>query len=387
MTSHDLLATAAAIAADVAAPVADQVDAEGRFPKEAIDALRGAGLLSAYVPTEFGGAGASLQEIGAIVNTLARACSSTGMVYAMHQIQVASLVRHGSSPELVAYLRDQVVGQQALLASATTEQGIGGDVRSSSCAVELDVDSGGDRIRLAKQSPVISYGEHADAVLATARRTPDSPAGDQVLVLCDRPGLELEPVSEWNALGMRGTCSRGFVLRVEAPSWSVLPAAYAEISSRTMLPVSHILWAHLWLGIAQQATAHAHSAVRTESRRKVGTTPASALQLAELLAVLLPFEAMVARSVERFDRLDVDSDELASMPYAIEANSLKVAASDGALEVVNRAMRICGMAGYRENSELRLGRLLRDVHSAGVMISNDRILANTAQLLLVVRDR
>jgi acyl-CoA dehydrogenase len=45
------------------------------------------------------------------------------------------------------------------------------------------------------------------------------------------------------------------------------------------------------------------------------------------------------------------------------------------------------MAGYRENSEYRLGRLLRDAHSAELMVGNDRILANTAQLLLAARDQ
>jgi hypothetical protein len=73
----------------------------------------------------------------------------------------------------------QIVEQELLLASATTETGIGGDVRSSSCAIERD----GERFRLEKDAPVISYGASADAVLVTARRTPDSPPNDQVLVV------------------------------------------------------------------------------------------------------------------------------------------------------------------------------------------------------------
>ena len=57
-----------------------------------------------------------------------------------------------------------------LLASATTEIGIGGDVRSSTCFVDRE----GDRARVAKNAPVISYGEHADLILVTARRDADS---------------------------------------------------------------------------------------------------------------------------------------------------------------------------------------------------------------------
>ena len=56
------------------------------------------------------------------------------------------------------------------MASATTEVGVGGDLRSSLCAVEVD----GDRFRLTKKAPVISYGEAADDILVTCRKSPDA---------------------------------------------------------------------------------------------------------------------------------------------------------------------------------------------------------------------
>jgi len=50
---------------------------------------------------------------------------------------------------------------------------------------------------------------------------------------------------------------------------------------------------------------------------------------------------------------------------------------------VMSAMQACGIAGYRNDGEFSIGRHLRDILSAPVMISNDRILANvtTASLL------
>jgi acyl-CoA dehydrogenase len=79
------------------------------------------------------------------------------------------------------YLR-QLVDRQWLIASATTELGVGGDLRSSICAVEAT----GDRFRLVKKAPVISYGEQADQILVTSRRAPEAASSDQVhvLVLC-----------------------------------------------------------------------------------------------------------------------------------------------------------------------------------------------------------
>ena len=46
-------------------------------------------------------------------------------------------------------------------------------------------------------------------------------------------------------------------------------------------------------------------------------------------------------------------------------------------------MRACGLAGYRNDGEVSLGRHLRDVLSAPIMINNDRILANLAGSMLV----
>jgi acyl-CoA dehydrogenase len=372
----------ARVAAEVAGPFADEVDRESRFPSEAISAMGSEGLLSAMVPTGLGGAGASLSAVADAVATVAKQCASTGMVFAMHQIQVACLVRHGVTPHLTAFLRDEVVGRHALLASATTELGVGGDVRTSLCAVAET----GERFTLLKQAPVISYGQYADAVLATARRSPDSPPNDQVLVLCRPPGLVLEPTSGWDTMGFRGTCSLGFLLRADATTADILPVAYSDISSRTMLPVSHILWAHVWLGIADAAVARSRAFVRAEARKKVGVTPPAAVHLAELMSVHLQFESLCRQMAQRFDAIDPDSADAESMGFAIAMNSLKVAASTLVVDIVGRAVRICGMAAYREDSPFSMGRLLRDAHGAALMVNNDRILANSAQLLLVGKD-
>ena len=69
----------------------------------------------------------------------------------------------------------------------------------------------GDRFSLEKDAPVISYGAYADGVLATARRAPESPPNDQVLVVVPWTPSMLEVRSGWDTLGFRGTCSNGFV--------------------------------------------------------------------------------------------------------------------------------------------------------------------------------
>src|SRR5579872_2996791 len=152
------LETVQAIAAETAGPAADGVDREARFPREAIDALKKARMMSAFVPMDRGGFGTGMVELAAMCEALAQQCASAAMVFAMHQIQVACIVRHGmKQPFFASYVRD-LVERQNVIASVTSEVGVGGEMRTSLCGVEVQ----GDRFTLVKDASTISYGEHAD---------------------------------------------------------------------------------------------------------------------------------------------------------------------------------------------------------------------------------
>src|SRR5689334_20257399 len=118
------------LGAEVVGPAAAAVDLEARYPHESMAALARERLLGAQIPTQFGGLGASPREIARVCEVLGQYCANTAMIYAMHQIQVACLVRHGTTPWMHDYLRE-LAEQQMVLASATTEAKIGGDVRRS----------------------------------------------------------------------------------------------------------------------------------------------------------------------------------------------------------------------------------------------------------------
>ena len=378
----DLRAVARSIGEQVAGPNASEVDTSGRFPSETVDALRAAGLLRAMISVDEGGLGASLDDVSDAITELGRWCSSSGMILAMHTIQVACLLRHGDSDITTAFRR-KVAKEDLLLASATTEVGIGGDVRSSSCAVEMVAGS----FHLRKQTPVISYGAYADAIFATARRTPDSAPSDQVLVICEKKGYNLEQTSTWNVLGFRGTSSSGFILDATGASDLVFSTPYSEISSKTMLPVSHIVWSSLWLGMASEADARARRFVQNAARKTPGTMPPSGMRLAELAVTFQQLHDVVQGARSRFRAADADPDLGTSIGYATSMNAVKVASSGLLIEVVQKALLICGIAGYSNESPFSLGRLLRDAYGAELMVNNDRINANNAQLLLVQRER
>ena len=379
----NLSVRARAIGADIAARHAEAVDRESRFPIEAFDALRRDRLLGAMVPADLGGGGASLFEVAAACHALARGCAATGMIYAMHQIQVACLVNHGSNGwhrELMA----RMAAEQLLLGSATTEAETGGDIRNSVCAVVADREAG--RFTLAKNASVISYGDQSDLILVTARRNPDAPSSDQVLVVLTRDDYRLEKTTLWDAMGMRGTCSDGYRLEASGVTDQILPLPYADLSAQTMLPVTHILWSSTWLGIAADAVSRARAFVRSEARRKPGTTPACAVRLAEATAKLQQMKTVILTAIRQYELACGSPELLTSLSFATAMGTLKVTTSELVREVVEAAIRTCGLAGYRNDTPYSLGRHLRDAHSAALMIGNDRIMSHIATQLLVQRD-
>src|SRR5437660_12592554 len=136
-----------AIGKDVLRATAADVDRDARFPRESIDALRQAKLLSAYVPQEYGGMGLNILQIAKICEVLGQYCGSSAMIYAMHKIQIACIVHHAQQSTFFRDYLQRLVTEQRLIASATTEIGVGGDLRSSICAVEID----GENFRLTKK--------------------------------------------------------------------------------------------------------------------------------------------------------------------------------------------------------------------------------------------
>jgi acyl-CoA dehydrogenase len=371
------------IGRDIIAPHAAEVDRDARFPHEAYAALKQQKLLSCYVPVEYGGMGLNISDLSQICEVLGQYCGSTAMIFAMHQIQVGCIVHHALESEFFRGYAREMVEHQYLIASATTELGIGGDVRSSLCAVQVS----GDRFTLEKQTPVISYGATADAILVTCRKSEDAARNDQVQVLVRKSDYELTKLSGWDTLGFRGTCSEGFVLKSQGRVEQILPQPYADIHRRTMHPFSHVVWASLWLGLSIDAVSRARSAVRAEARKNPSVTPISATRLAELDTVLFSMRGGVYQTLREYHDvlLANDPEAYSGFSFAININNLKLTASQFVVEVVGKAMLICGIQGYRNDSKLTLGRHLRDAYGAALMVNNDRILGQSATMQIVQR--
>ncbi|HEX5224084.1 MAG TPA: acyl-CoA dehydrogenase family protein [Solirubrobacteraceae bacterium] len=381
---QEFLQGIARIAVDAAAPNADEVDREARFPVESITALREAQALSAFVPSELGGGGVSFEAIAAACFELGRSCGASAMVFAMHQIQVATIVRHLEPDSWFEhYLRD-IASEQRLIASVTSEVGTGGDMSRSIAAVEP---VGEGRWQFEKQAPTVSYGAHADDLLTTLRRSPEAEPGDQVCVLTKRGQHELQQTGTWDPLGMRGTCSPGNVVRAELPLEQVLSTGFATVMNESMVPISHILWSHLWLGIATDAFDRARAFVRAAAKRKPGEPLPMAIRLSQLMSELSLLRAEVSSGLAAFVAASAgDRSELSQMSTILRFNNLKIAASEQAPRVCTGALGVCGIVGFKNDTPFSVGRHLRDTMSACLMVANERIHETNASLLLIAKE-
>ncbi len=377
-TPDDLQArTNAAVA--VAKRNAEITDRDGRFPKEAFDELRAQRLLGLLLPRDCGGEAAAISDVAQICYALGRVCSSTAMIFAMHQASVACIVRHANkSSKFDSYIR-KIGKEQILIASSTTEGQSGANLRSSTSPIVWS----GDRISLSRAATVISYGKDADAIVSTARKSEDSVPTDQVLALFFKNDYRLERTGTWDALGMRGTCSEGFQLEAAADREQVLSEPYERIHRHTMVPVTHLLWGACWAGVAAGAVERAQMFVRTVARAAKGTLPPGAPIATQASLSLMTLCNLLDSALADFARRAGDANALEDVGFQTSLNLLKVSASELSISTVMQAFNACGIAGYRNDSEFTIGRCLRDILSSSIMINNNRILTNVAPAALV----
>ena len=216
----------------------------------------------------------------------------------MHHIQLLTIVRHLDRDSwFESYLRRQVA-EGRLIASVTSEIGTGGDMARSIAAV-TPAENG--LVSFEKQAPTVSYGVHADDLLTTLRRAPESEPGDQVAALTHSDQHSLEATGTWDVLGMRGTCSPGSIVRAQFPAEQVLATPFAKVAAESMVPISHILWSHLWLGIAEDAFDRARAFVKAAARRTPGVTPPAAQRLSRLSGEVSLLRGLVTSGLRDFE--------------------------------------------------------------------------------------
>jgi acyl-CoA dehydrogenase len=288
-------------------------------------------------------------------------------------------VRHAKGAKALEAILRRVAAEQLLLASSTTEGQAGGNIRSSEAAIER----AGDRVSLERKATVISYAMEADGIVTTARRAADATGSDQVLLVLLKADYTLERLQSWDTLGMRGTHSEGFTLRANAAAGQILPEPYERIHPQTMVPHAHLLWGSVWAGIAAAAAAKAQTFIRHAARQANGQMPPGAAHFTQAMSSLRMLRGVLRAALRAYEAILADEKAITSLEFQSMITLTKVQASELAVATVLSSLRACGLSGFRNDSEFSIGRHLRDVLSAPLMINNDRILSNLAATSLM----
>jgi acyl-CoA dehydrogenase len=163
---------------------------------------------------------------------------------------------------------------------------------------------------------------------------------------------------------------------------------FSTIAAESMVPCSHVLWSHLWLGIATDAFDRARAFVREAAKRSGGAPTPAGARLSHLMSELSLLRAEVSSALAEFLAASEEPGRprLSTMASALRFNNLKIAASEQAPRVCQGAMGVCGIVGFKNDTPFSIGRHLRDSMSAALMVANDRLHQTNAGLLLIAKE-
>lgn len=386
-TSEQVVEKARRISQGVLRRWAAGVDAENRFPRESVDALREGGFFGFFVPVRYGGLGGDLRTYHRVAALFGEECLSTAMIWAMHCQQVAVLAAHAADAQaetLAAIAREGIA-----VASVTSEYGKGGDLLTAQAALQPE----NGALRLVRRAPTVSYGAEAGFYLITMRKGAEHPPSEVELVLACAGDGELRKMGEWNAMGMRGTRSVPMEFDLRVGPERIIGDSFRRIVLQTLVPVGHLGWSASWYGGARGAFQRFVAQIRSagaQGEMKTGSDLLSS-RLADLRLSLDLLDSYLDRTAADLDsmrRRDAPAEEYEGIRFNIRINNLKLAGSRIAFSVVNDLVELAGLSrGYLKGQELGLERVFRDLRSAALMFHNDRLAGANGRLILVEDSR
>jgi alkylation response protein AidB-like acyl-CoA dehydrogenase len=323
---------------------------EDRFVADNFALLKSSGLVEAGVPRELGGAGADVDELAAMLRTLAYHCGSTALAFSMHTHQVAIPAwrwkHQAPAKAAVEPLLKRIAGERILLLSSGGSDWIAGSGKAEKV-------EGGYRINARKI--FTSGAPMGDLLMTGAVHETD---GEPPMVLhfgipMNSPHVKV--LDTWRTLGMRGTGSHDVLIEGH-----VVPDAAVAVKRKSgeWHPLFHIISTiafplvySVYLGVAESAR---DIAVELAKRKKPGrhTIDLAGRMETELAGARLAVESMLAAV-----RLNA--------PSATTVNQVMIGrqlAQRHAMAAVEYAMEMAGGVGFYRSAGLE--RRFRDIQAA-----------------------
>jgi alkylation response protein AidB-like acyl-CoA dehydrogenase len=359
----DHLARLQSVLDDVIAANAVRTDAEGRYPTENIDAIKGAGLLGLISAPEVGGLGGGPRAATDVVRAIAGHCPSTAMIVCMHYSAAAVLEQYGSNE-----VRREIAANRHVSTLAFSERGSRSHFWAPLSTATPAGEGSGTVVLDAHKSWVTGAGE-ADSYVWSSRPAAAEGASSLWFVPATTDGLKVD--APFDGLGLRGNASSPV-----SASGAAIPAANRlgedgagfDIMMATVLPWFSVMNAATSVGIMQASVARAASHLGTTRLEHLDQTladnPVNRLHLARAAVRADLVESHLDRTVAA---IEAQSDDA-----VLRVLQIKAAAGDAALEVTDACMRVCGGSAFRK--EVGVERFFRDSRAASVMAPTSDVL-------------
>jgi alkylation response protein AidB-like acyl-CoA dehydrogenase len=350
---------AKAIATEIAAKHAADVDAKARFPSEAMSALAAKGFYGLCVPTALGGLGQGPRAFAAVVEELAQACSSTAMVYVMHVTAAQAIAASKNLADRDEVLRAIAAGKH-LTTLAFSEKGS----RSQFWAPVSKLEASGDGWITNAFKSWVTSANHADSYVSSAQKPSAASPLESTVYLARKGRQGLRVANAFDGLGLRGNDSapvsiEGYV--IAKGDLISEQGAGAGIMLEVVLP-----W--FSMGTAAMANGLCRAAVAATAGHLAGTGfehTASALRdLPTLRARLAEMSVRTeqARAMLGFLLKEIEAPGPATPLFVLQS---RLASLQAATDVTDLAMKACGGAAFSKH--LPLERLFRDARAGWVM--------------------
>lgn len=359
----DLAAVTAALAV-----TAERYDRSGAFPADGIEAVHAAGLLTATVAPEHGGAGLGIGGTARLLAALGEGDPSVALIAAM---TLLIHLREAQRPHWPPHLYREVLRasreRPTLLNAARVEPELGSPSRGGlpatiACRTATGWAISG-RKRFVTGSDGLAY------YLVWAGTDEPTPRIATFVVPADRPGVEIH--REWDQLGLRASASHDVSFSdVEIPAENILGAvergAKAQQDNRELAALG-LTVAALYVGVAQAAQhafhRFAHERVPTNLGHPIARTDRFRDAAGEIEVSLSGARQLLYSVADQYDR--------GEDPGPTAASSARVLALRHAQSAVALATRLLGNPGLSRRGPLE--RHFRDIQFAAIHAPQDDI--------------
>jgi Acyl-CoA dehydrogenases len=351
------------VAQGVVRPHAAEVDRDHRFPVEAIDAAKAAGLLGVLIPREYGGAGLDAIAFAVCIEELAQACASTSVIVDVHtSVGSEPILLFGTEEQKRRWLPPLASGE-LLGAFALTEPASGSDAASLKMSARRD----GDRYVLNGTKVFITTIGRAGLYIVFARTGPDERAAgvSAFVVPADAPGVRVGQL--FKKMGLRGSPTGELVLEDV-----VVPAANRLAAEGQGFTVAMRALDSGRIGISGQALGIAQAAV-DESRALLqgrGREQGDEFMLADMATRLESARLLAYHAAWLCSR---------GRPFTRQASMAKLHCTDTAMAIALDGVQLAGEEGTVGGSPFE--RHVRDAKALQIYEGSNQV-----QRIVIARD-